>query len=174
MVNGDNHNKYHNGRNGHLKVKKMALEFLKANKTAILATSSRAGNPQAAVLFYAIDDDFTFNFITDNKSVKFLNLKENPHVSIVVGAGPEITTIQCGGHAEIVDYIKELRRAERIIRNVHENSRLHGGPPALPILMNPGVELGVFVVKPEWMTMLNLEYEKDPQGYRHEYYKVLP
>lgn len=169
VIMNNNHN---NHGNNHVEARKRAFKFLKENKTAVLATASRDGGVQAATLFYSVDDDFTFNFITDNKSRKFLNLKENPHVAIVVGIGPEVTTIQCGGHVEIVDYLKELPRAAKIIRKVYENSRLHGGPPSLPVLMNPGVELGVFIVKPEWMTMLNLEYNKDPGRYEHEYSKI--
>ncbi len=155
-------------------IRKIALKFLKDHKTAVVATASRAGEPEAATLFYAIDDDFTFNFITDSKSRKFRNLKENPHVAIVVGTGEDIRTVQCGGHAETVDYLRDTDRAEKIIKKVHANSKLHGAPPALPVLINPDVELAVFIVKPEWMSMLNLEYEKDPEGYKHEYSKVLP
>ena len=160
--------------NNHNKSKQLALNFLKDRKTAVVATASRSGEPQAATLFYAIDDNFTFNFIVDNKSRKFKNLKENPHIAIVVGSGPNIVTIQCGGHAEIIDYVKDTDRAEAVIRKVIANSKLHGGPPALPVLMNPNIEYGIFVVKPEWMTMLNLEYQKDPGEYNHEYFKILP
>ena len=156
------------------KNKKLALKFLKNHKSAVVATASRSGEPQASTVFYAIDDDFTFNFTTDTKSRKLKNLKENPHVAIVVGTGPDVMTIQCGGHVEIIDYLKDTDRAEKIIRKVIDNSKLYGNPPALPVLMNPDVELGVFIVKPEWMVMLNLEYEKDPEGYKHEYSKVLP
>ena|SRR3989344_9660029 len=156
------------------KTKKLALKFLKNHKSAVVATASRSGEPQASTVFYAIDDDFTFNFTTDTKSRKLKNLKENPHVAIVVGTGPDVMTIQCGGHVEIIDYLKDTDRAEKIIRKVIDNSKLYGNPPALPVLMNPDVELGVFIVKPEWMVMLNLEYEKDPEGYKHEYSKVLP
>ncbi|MDO8496785.1 MAG: pyridoxamine 5'-phosphate oxidase family protein [bacterium] len=156
------------------KTKKLALQFLREHKTAVVATASRSGEPEAATLFYAIDGDLTFNFITDSKGRKFKNLRENPHAAIVVGIGPDVMTIQCGGHAEIIDYLKDTDRAEKVIRKVIDNSKLHGNPPALPVLMNPDVELGVFIVKPEWMVMLNLEYEKDPEGYKHEYSKVLP
>lgn len=159
---------------GHNKTKKLALKFLKDHKTAVVATASRSGEPEAATVWYAIDDDFTFNFIADKESRKYKNLKENPHVAIVVGIGPDVMTIQCGGHADIIDYLKDTDRAERIIRKVIDNTKLHGNLPALPVLMNPDVELGVFTVKPEWMVMLNLEYEKDPEGYKHEYSKVLP
>ena len=156
------------------KTKKLALKFLKDHKSAVVATASRSGEPQASTVFYAIDDDFTFNFITDNKSRKFKNLKENPHVAIVVGTGEDVRTIQCGGHADIINYLRDTDKAEKIIKKVYANSNLHGTPPALPVLINPNVELAVFTVKPEWMAMLNLEYEKDPEGYKHEYSKVLP
>lgn len=156
------------------KNKKLALKFLRDHKTAVVATASRTGEPEAATLFYAVDDDFTFNFFADKESRKYKNLKENPHVAIVIGTGPDVMTVQCGGHAEIINYLKDTDRAEKIIRKIITNTKLHGAPPALPVLMNPDLELAVFVVKPEWMTMLNLEYEKDPEGYKHEYYKILP
>lgn len=155
-------------------IKKTVFEFLKDNKTAVIATATRQGDPQASTVFYAIDDDFTFNFIADNKSRKFKNLKDNPHIAIVVGAGPDVMTIQCGGHVEIIDYSKDFNRAEKIIRKVLDNSKLHNEPPALPVLMNPNVELGIFIVKPTWMVMLNLEIKKDGEYYPHEYIKVLP
>ncbi len=154
--------------------RKLALKFLKNHKTAVLATASRQGDPQAATIFYAIDDDFTFNFITDKKSRKWGNLKENLHVAVVVGAGPDVITAQCGGHAEIIDYTHDLKRAEEVIRKVVENSKLHSEPPAWPVLMNPKIELGVFVLKPEWMVLLNLEIQRDREDYPDDYLKVLP
>lgn len=158
----------------HNKAKKFALKFLKDHKTAVVATASRSGEPQAATLFYAIDDDFTFYFITDKTSRKFKNLKENPHVAIVVGTGEDVRTVQCGGHVEIVDYLRDTNRAEGIIRKVIENSKLHSEPSALPVLMNPNVEFGVFILKPSWMVILDLEIKKEGEKYLSDYLKVLP
>ena len=156
------------------KNRELALKFLKNNKTVVLATASKSCEPQAATVFYAIDDDFTFNFLTNNKSRKFKNLKENPHVAIVVGGGPDIMTIQCGGHAEIIDYGRDTSRAQEVSSRVMANIRLGGEPPELPVLLYPDAEVVPFTVKPSWMVMLNLEYKKDPEGYKHEYLKVLP
>ena len=64
--------------NNHSKSKNLAIKFLKDHKSAVVATASRSGEPEAATLFYAIDNDFTFNFITDKESRKYKNLKENP------------------------------------------------------------------------------------------------
>lgn len=169
MADDNNYNQYN-----HKKAKRLALKYLKDHKTAVVATASKSGEPEAATVFYAINDDFTFNFITDSTSRKFKNLKENPHVAIVVGTGEDVITIQCGGHADIIDYAKDAHRAGEVASKVLENSKLHSKPPALPIFLNPYVETGVFIVKPLWMIMLNLEYEKDPEGYKHEYFKVLP
>ena len=158
----------------HEKIKRLALEFLKAHKTAVVATASRSCEPQAATVFYSIDDDFTFNFVTDRNSRKYKNLLENPYISIVVGVGPEVVTIQCGGHAELVDYAKETARAIKITNQVIINSKLYFIPPSLPVLMNLTVELGIFIVKPSWMVMLDLEYQKDPQTFAKNYQRVLP
>ena len=165
----------HNNRNDdHKKIQKLALEFLKDHKTAVVATASRGGEPQAATVFYAIDDDFTFNFITDKISRKFKNLKENPHVAVVVGTGEDVRTVQCGGHVETVDYLKDTDRAEGIIRKVIENIKLHSDPPAWPVLINPSVEFGIFILKPSWMVFLNLEIQKNGDTTPYDYLKVLP
>lgn len=155
-------------------VKQQALEFLKSHKTAVVATVSKEGEPQASTVFYSIDDDFTFNFITDKSSRKFQNLQNNPRLAIVVGYGPDVITIQCGGRAEIVDYGNNTIEAETIITKVMKNSKLGGTPPELPVLMNPEVIIGSFTVKPEWMVLLNLEYQKFNESYKHEYSVVLP
>ncbi|OGN00131.1 MAG: hypothetical protein A3B91_01810 [Candidatus Yanofskybacteria bacterium RIFCSPHIGHO2_02_FULL_41_29] len=163
-----------NNKNNKQKRRELALKVLKKHNIAIVATASRRGEPQAAVLYYAIDDDFTFNFITDNKSRKWKNLKENPHIAIVVDAGPGITTIQCGGHANLIDYIKDTNRAEKIIRKVLANSKLYDDPLSLPVLISGSVEYGIFTVKPEWMILLNLETNKTEITYSDDYIKVLP
>lgn len=155
-------------------IRKLTLKFLREHKTAVLATATRQGEPQAATVFYYIDDDFTFNFVTDKKSRKFQNLKDNPHVAIVVGSGPDVMTVQCGGHAEIIDYGNDTKTAEEIAKKVMKNSSLGGAPPGLPVLLYPLVELAYFKVKPEWMVLLNLEYQKHSESYQHDYHKVLP
>lgn len=163
-----------NNNQDHKKAKSLALKFLKDHKTAVLATASRGGEPEAATVFYSIDDDFTFNFITDQTSRKYKNLKENPHVAVVVGTGEDVRTVQCGGHVEIIDYIKDTNRAEKIIRRVLENSKLHNESPAWPVLMNPNVELGVFTLKPSWMVLLDLEIRTTGESMPHDYLKILP
>ena len=45
-------------------LKKEALKFLNEQVTAALATVSVTGEPQVATIYYHVDNDFNFYFIT--------------------------------------------------------------------------------------------------------------
>ncbi len=70
------------------------LAFLRSHRLAVLATSSSAGEPRAAVMGFAVTDRFEFVFDTLASTRKVPNLRENPRVALVVGglaAGDERT-----------------------------------------------------------------------------------
>ena len=122
-----------------------------------------------------MDDDFTFNFVTTAASRKFKNIKSNPHVSIAIGSANDLITVQCGGHAEVLDYKDSaIRRAGKIIQRVMSQANLTDSPEWPVLLSFPKSELGVFIVKPQWMVLLYLNYKKDPKVYAHNYQIVLP
>jgi len=157
------------------KLTKFTLDFLRKQKIAFVSTSSRHGDPQVAMVYCAVDDDFTFNFIATSGSRKIKNIKSNPHVAIAVGSVEDLITVQCGGHAEILDYGDvDIRRGGEIIHKVMSQSGLTNSPEWPILLSFPKTELSIFTVKPQWMSLLDLNYRKDPEIYAHEYQIVLP
>src|SRR3989344_1188220 len=89
-----------------------ALKFLKENHTMVLATVSHDGMPHAATVYYMVDENFDLYFSTGEETKKFLNIKDNSNVALVVGTGPDIKTIQGGGKAEwIIEGQDEIGRA---------------------------------------------------------------
>ncbi|MBI2064736.1 MAG: pyridoxamine 5'-phosphate oxidase family protein [Candidatus Yanofskybacteria bacterium] len=157
------------------KLTKFSLDFLRKQKIAFVSTVSAQGDPQVAMIYCAVDDDFTFNFITTSGSRKFQNIKNNPHVAIAVGSPEDLITIQCGGHAVLVDYGNtDVRRGGEIIHKVMSQAGLTNSPEWPVLLSFPKTELGLFTVKPDWMVLLDLNYKKDPDNYAHEYQVVLP
>ena len=154
-------------------IKEKALAYLRGEKTAVVATVSPKGEPEAATLYYAIDDDFTFNFVTRDTSRKFQNLKNDSRMAVVVGTGPDLITIHCGGEAERIDYESDTARAEEVIRKVFANTGLRKSKD-FPIMVFPKSQFGIFRVKPKWMVWLNLEAEKYPEAYASDYQVVIP
>lgn len=152
------------------KVTQQALEFLKEHDAAVLATVSPEGEPQAATVYYAVDDDFTFYFVTTTNSKKYRNLEQNPRVAVVVGVGPEPITVQIGGKAELVEHYGRSDTAERIYNKISlEESRYW------PIARLPDTgEFRVYKVVPEWLTFLNLDIEHHPQTYQEAFYQIIP
>lgn len=79
-----------------------ALKFLNENTTAVLATS--ADNiPRAATIYYLVDQDFNFYFLTKDNTGHCQNIRNNPNVALVIGTGPEHITVQVKGHADFLD-----------------------------------------------------------------------
>lgn len=61
------------------------LTFLRSQRHATLATVSRAGHPQAAIVGIAVSDDFEIVFDTLDTTRKFANLSHTPRVAFVIG-----------------------------------------------------------------------------------------
>jgi len=154
-------------------VKNSTLQFLQTQETAVVGTVSKEGIPQVATVYYVIDDDFTFYIVTHLQSSKAKNLRDNNHVALVVGFGPNLKTVQAGGVAEVMEdwrtgtlYRKKvmLHMIEKVERDMKE----------WPIMrLSRGEEFTVLKIIPQWMTYLNLD-ESDPLAYREDFYKVLP
>jgi uncharacterized pyridoxamine 5'-phosphate oxidase family protein len=89
--------------------KKAALAFLRSKFVAVVATSTPDGQPQAATVFYWVNDTdaadapFKLYFVTRRSTRKFPNLLANNRVAVVVGTEFEPATVQIDGEAEIID-----------------------------------------------------------------------
>jgi nitroimidazol reductase NimA-like FMN-containing flavoprotein (pyridoxamine 5'-phosphate oxidase superfamily) len=82
-------------------IKKDVLEFLRENTTAVVATSFN-DEPRASTVYYYVDDNFNFYFVTKRNTSKYLNIEMNPHVALVIGTGPEHITVQVHGEGKFV------------------------------------------------------------------------
>jgi uncharacterized protein YhbP (UPF0306 family) len=78
------------------------LEFLRSHHLAIQASVSPNSGPQAAVVGFAISDRFEIVFDTLETTRKAQNLRNNPHIALVIGGlttGDE-RTVQYEGVAD--------------------------------------------------------------------------
>ena len=89
------------------------LAFLRSHRWAIEATSSLAGEPQAAIIGFAVTEQLELVFDTLASSRKAVNLRANPRIAFVVGGwnDTEPKTLQYQGHADFPDGV-ELERVK--------------------------------------------------------------
>jgi uncharacterized pyridoxamine 5'-phosphate oxidase family protein len=74
------------------------VQFLRRYKLAVEATSSAAG-PQAAVVGFAVSDEFEIIFDTLESTRKYQNLRLNPRIALVIGWDDD-ATVQLEGVAD--------------------------------------------------------------------------
>jgi general stress protein 26 len=78
------------------------LDFLRAHRLAIQASVSPTRAPQAAVVGFAISDQFEIVFDTLASTRKAQNLRQNPKIALVIGGATdgEERTVQYEGIAD--------------------------------------------------------------------------
>lgn len=118
--------------------KSEAIKFIKNQKLAVIATVSNAGQPESAVIAFAVTEQLELVFATDPNSRKAANIQANPRVALTIG-WDERETIQCEGEAEkLSDDQAEDYKETYFAKN--------------PFARNSDSFIGLqyFVVKPDW------------------------
>lgn len=147
-----------------------ALRFLRDSSTAVIATCLD-GRPNASTIYFAIDDDFNFYYITKQNSRKNIDTAFNPLVALVVGTGPKKITIQARGNAEVL-VGGDKTEALKLIASRHSDFSIEGIPinnmEALkdsPIVANK--------VTPTELTFMNMDCEAYPRSMSKSYHKII-
>lgn len=128
------------------------LNFLtnRPEKLCVLATVNEKGEPECAVMGYAVLPDLSLVLSTDKTSRKWLNLRQNPFVALTFGWSFSELNIQYEGEAVLVGEGEEYKKCEEIYFSVH--------PEALEF---KGQAETVFLkIKPTW-TRLS-DYRQTP------------
>ena len=79
-----------------------AFAFMNRESLAVLATVDETGQPEAALMGFAVTPELEIIFDTVKSSRKYPNLKKNPRVAWVIGCTTEVT-VQYEGIAEEVE-----------------------------------------------------------------------
>jgi general stress protein 26 len=130
---------------------KRLLEFLRQHRLAVQSSVSATGSPQAAVVGFAVTDEFEIVFDTLDSTRKARNLRQNSRLALVIGGlndGDE-RTVQYEGIADEPSGA-ELDRLKKVYYAAYPD-----GPSRLSW---PGL---IYVrVKPTWIRYSN--YSVDP------------
>jgi general stress protein 26 len=80
--------------------KKAILEFLKKCPIASLSTCSKKGEPESSAVYYHVDEEMNFYFMTKEFTRKSQNLIENPQVALLFYSQEDLKTLQLEGKAK--------------------------------------------------------------------------
>ncbi|HEX3595105.1 MAG TPA: pyridoxamine 5'-phosphate oxidase family protein [Polyangiaceae bacterium] len=76
------------------------LVHLRKRKYCVVASLADSGAPQAAVVGFAVSDDLELVFDTLGDTDKMKNLRRDPRIAVVIGAGEDEATVQIEGVAD--------------------------------------------------------------------------
>ena len=127
------------------------LDFMRLHRLAVQASVSAAAVPQAAMVGFAVTDQFEIVFDTLQTTRKAQNLRQNPHVALVIGgwAPDDERTVQYEGVAD-EPRGAELDRLKQVYYAAYPDGPSRASWPGL-----------IYVrVRPTWVRYR--DYNKDP------------
>lgn len=95
------------------KLSQKEIDFLKAHEMCRFATASRNGEPHVVPVSYVWDDDRAV-IVTDYKTRKLKNLRENPQAAILVDSGGTSKLLLIRGPVEIIEKGEEYKRLYKL------------------------------------------------------------
>lgn len=134
------------------------MEFLRSKSVAVLSTVTPDGQPESATVFFVVDGDLNFYFMTKNFSRKYANLEQNQRVSLVVGTENEPVTAQIQGTAEKTTDPKEFdQRMQMLKENFFKNEFV---APLFQMTSEKN-DVVIYKVTPFWIRWLDLRSKKE-------------
>lgn len=121
----------------------LVRNFLSSRYSGVLATSDKADQPHAAVVYFSLEDDYSLIFGTKSETQKFRNIEENKQVAFVVYDEESQTTVQISGYVEI---ISDTVTRQNAINKMFSSSAERSGreiPPADKLLAGEYVALRI-------------------------------
>lgn len=132
--------------------KDQVVDFLEKHYIAFIATVSEDEKPHGATIYYAVDNQLTFYFLTKSETFKYKNLQKNPNLTFVVTDEKTLKTIQANGIAEEIKNKSELSRAMFLIAELHHNYSLRWSAPIYKIKKG---NYRFIKFTPQWIRLLN-------------------
>jgi len=144
--------------------KKKFLEFLKNNNVAVISTVSPDNQPMSAIIYYIVDDNFNFYFMSKNTR-KVQNIEMNNKVALQIGNGNAPVGAQIHGEAgKIIGDAEFDEKRDQLIQSLLHNKF---SPPIFEI---EGEEFVIYNIKPTWMRWLDLRGKTENKGFK----EILP
>lgn len=152
-------------------VRREALDFLRNNSVAVVATSFE-NHPDVSPVYYISDDNFNIYFVTQMNTNKYVNISKNDRVTVVVGTGPEHVSIKIQGKGDFV--LGETKTAifERLLMLMYSEHIKKW--PMRDMEKFKKSRITVFRVIPDKVVFMNLDDENYSGSISDRYFTLIP
>jgi uncharacterized protein len=89
------------------------IKFLEQNEMCRFATASKKGEPHIVPVSYVWQDNHAY-IVTDYKTKKLKNLRENPHAALLVDTAGTQKLLMLSGPVEIIEKGEEYRNLYKL------------------------------------------------------------
>jgi uncharacterized pyridoxamine 5'-phosphate oxidase family protein len=121
------------------------LTFLRHHHMGILSTISAEDKPWGSAIYFIVDDDFKFYFVTRAETYKYQNLEQNPHVALTIADPQTQTTVQLAGTISPLPYEDYLEVIFRKMPKIKPDDDPEWAPPInklhagnyMPLIITP-------------------------------------
>lgn len=135
--------------------KQQVYEFLKTIPLAVFGTVATIHSPHLATMFYVVDENLNFYFITRSQTTKVDNIKRGSHVSILVSDRYSYKTVEAYGTAIELTGVDKIKTIFKMFTDVYatqgviEKGKLFNWPP--PIQKLDRGEIAIYEIQPSWI-----------------------
>jgi general stress protein 26 len=129
---------------------KEAHDFLKNHKLGVLATVDPDGDPDAAAIYFTVDNSLNASFLTKSQTKKADNLQHNNHAVLIVYDATTQTTVQLTG---IVSKITDAAEVNAVFAQVVYASIDANGNSLPPIAKLEAGDYVAYQLKPSQVRM---------------------
>lgn len=154
-----------------LNSKEGVYNFLQEHAGAVLSTVSPDGTPYASPIYFIVDKELNFFFLTKSDTKKAQNIEKNNHVALTVVHPSLPITVQATGTVE------EVQEPEILIKMAKTNANETGGfswPPPLSKLISEGYLL-MYKVTPHWLRIGDFATpQQQPEKPTKIFYEIIP
>jgi flavin reductase (DIM6/NTAB) family NADH-FMN oxidoreductase RutF len=139
-------------RNPHqqLERRQRMYEFLHTHPVGVLSTVDSVGNPHGMTVYFTVDNQLVFSFLTKTRTRSYDNLEHNGHIMLTVFHTESQTTLQIIGLAKEVAEVAERNLVTREILT----ASMKTGRSGLPAISKLQVgSHAAFTIRPVQMRM---------------------
>jgi general stress protein 26 len=143
---------------------KKFFEFIKSKNVAAISTVSADNQPMSATIYYIVDDNFTFYFMSKNTN-KIRNIQNNNKVALLISRENAPISAQIHGVAQKIHGNSHFdKKRDELIQSLIHNSF---SPPIFEV---SGDDIFIHQITPTWMRWLDLTGESGSKGFK----QILP
>lgn len=143
-------------------------DFLKGSRVGVLATADKKATPHAAAIYFVVDEELNFFFVTKEKTIKHKNLQENPHVSLAVYDAKVQTTLRVEGKAAVIENVNQFMELFNKLLKVSLDT---GDSPRPPVSKLFAGDYYMYKLEPKQVRLA--EYMKPDRGDFSDLFEVI-